>query len=84
MDLTANGGDSGNVLSNLLPQSRQKNDPEENFWQIASLPDQIGINYGNDRNNTERYTTLRLKVGGPEAARAKASGSHWHVSRASA
>jgi hypothetical protein len=40
----------------------------------------IIIHYDNDRNNTKRYTVLLLKVGGPEAAGAKASGIHWHVS----
>lgn len=41
----------------------------------------IIIHYDNDRNNTKRYTVLLLKVGGPEAAGAKASGIHWHVSQ---
>jgi hypothetical protein len=36
--------------------------------------------YRNDRDNTKYYTTLLLKVGGPEAEGAQPTGIHWHVS----
>jgi hypothetical protein len=36
--------------------------------------------YKNDRNNTKYYTTVLLKVGGPEAEGAQPTGIHWHVS----
>ncbi len=56
---------------------------EQCHWPQKFHADKLKIitHYDNDRNNTKRYTVLLLKIGGPEAAGAKASGIHWHVSQ---
>jgi len=56
---------------------------EQCHWPEKFHGDKLKIitHYDNDRNNTKRYTALLLKIGGPEAAGAKASGIHWHVSQ---
>jgi hypothetical protein len=56
---------------------------EQCHWPEKFNNDKLKIitHYDSDRNNTKRYTALLMKVGGPEAAGARASGIHWHVSK---
>jgi hypothetical protein len=56
---------------------------EQCHWPEKFHNDKLKIitHYDSDRNNTKRYTVLLLKIGGPEAAGARASGIHWHVSK---
>jgi hypothetical protein len=56
---------------------------EHCHWPEKFNSDKLKIitHYDSDRNNTKRYTALLLKVGGPEAAGARAGGIHWHVSK---
>jgi hypothetical protein len=56
---------------------------EQCHWPEKFHGDKLKIitHYDSDRNNTKRYTALLLKIGGPEAAGARAEGIHWHVSK---
>jgi len=56
---------------------------EQCHWPEKFHADMLKIitHYDSDRNNTKRYTALLLKIGGPEAAGARAGGIHWHVSK---
>jgi hypothetical protein len=56
---------------------------EQCHWPEKFHQDKLKVitHYKNDRNNTKYYTALLLKVGGPEAEGAPATGIHWHVSR---
>jgi hypothetical protein len=56
---------------------------EQCHWPEKFHGDKLKIitHYDTDRDNTKRYTALLLKIGGPEAAGARASGIHWHVSQ---
>jgi nitrate/TMAO reductase-like tetraheme cytochrome c subunit len=55
---------------------------EQCHWPAKFHQDKLKIitHYKNDRDNTKYYTALLLKIGGPEAEGAKATGIHWHVS----
>jgi hypothetical protein len=56
---------------------------EQCHWPAKFHGDKLKIiaHYDSDRNNTKRYTALLLKIGGPDAAGARAGGIHWHVSQ---
>jgi len=56
---------------------------EQCHWPDKFHGDKLKIitHYDSDRNNTKRYTALLLKIGGPDALGARASGIHWHVSQ---
>jgi hypothetical protein len=59
---------------------------EQCHWPEKFHGDKLKIftHYDNDRNNTKRFTALLLKIGGPDAFGARASGIHWHVSQGTA
>jgi hypothetical protein len=55
---------------------------EQCHWPEKFHSDKLKIitHYGDDRNNTKRYTAILLKVGGPEEESLHGGGIHWHVS----
>jgi hypothetical protein len=59
LDLTASGGDSGSVLSNVLPPAHQNSDREENLCQIAGLlPGSIEIHKGLRKDGETQVTKI--------------------------